>query len=247
MANSFFSFKQFTIHQDRCAMKVTTDACLFGAWAADELKKNSNIHKLVLDIGAGTGLLSLMLAQKLKNCAIKAIEIDKEAAMQAVENTRNSPLGKQIEIVHADVRENLLTEKADLIISNPPFYEEELKSSLFTKNQAHHDESLLLGELIPIIKQQLHPNGFFFILLPYKRKSEIEKLLWSEELHVEKEILVKPSPQKDYFRIMLKGIHKHPLVEKTFSQTMEITDTTGNYSRSFIALLKDYYLYLKPA
>jgi tRNA1Val (adenine37-N6)-methyltransferase len=244
MANSFFSFKKFTIHQDRCAMKVTTDACLFGAWVGEELKSSSENYTKCLDMGAGTGLLSLLLAQKLANYSFTAVEIDNEAAAQAVDNCQNSPWKNRINILQADVREISLPTKVDIIISNPPFYEDDLRSPQPNKNRAHHDESLLLTELIAFIKNNLQPNGRFFLLLPYKRKTEIEQLLTGNELHIEKLITVKPSPKKDFFRIMIEGSHKPVNSEETISQNLEITDTAGNYTPSFTSLLKDYYLYL---
>src|SRR6188472_471230 len=104
MPNPYFQFKQFTIYHERCAMKVTTDACLFGSWCAEEIKKDTGEteRKNLLEIGAGSGLLSLMIAQK-NNCRIEAIEIDDDAAQQAKENIRSSPWIEQIILHHNDV------------------------------------------------------------------------------------------------------------------------------------------------
>src|SRR6187401_331254 len=104
MANSYFQFKQFTIHQDQCAMKVTTDACLFGAWVAEEINNEKLIINNCLDIGAGTGLLALMVAQKNREIEIEAIEIDKDAAEQAKDNVASSSWKEQINIIQADVK-----------------------------------------------------------------------------------------------------------------------------------------------
>lgn len=225
-------------------MKVTTDACLFGAWVSDELKEKAGMKQTILDIGAGTGLLSLMLAQKNSDYTIKAIEIDKEAAMQATKNFLDSPWSTQLKLIHTDAKEYTPTDQSDLIISNPPFYEEELRSPNSSKNRAHHDEGLVLGDLIAIIKKQLCPEGSFYLLLPYKRKSEIIKRLHQEQLYIQKEVLVKPSPAKDYFRMLIKGTHftKTPCPTQTLE--MQIQDENGHYSPAFLALLKDYYLYL---
>ena len=108
-------------------MKVTTDGCLFGAWIAENMKKESLLYNHCLDIGTGTGLLTLMLAQE-NEIAIDAIEIDKDAFEQAVENVTASPWSGRIQVVHADVREFESENQYDVIISNPPFYERELKS-----------------------------------------------------------------------------------------------------------------------
>src|SRR3954469_11797521 len=126
MANNYFSFKQFIIHQDKCAMKVCTDACLFGAYVADRFQiTNSKFH--VLDIGAGTGLLSLMLAQKNSTVQIDAVEIDKAASEQAKENFKHSLWRDRLHIHHQPIQEFGMN-TYNLIISNPPFYENDLKS-----------------------------------------------------------------------------------------------------------------------
>ncbi|MGB3005267.1 MAG: methyltransferase, partial [Chitinophagaceae bacterium] len=163
MSNSFFQFKQFTIHQDKCAMKVTTDSCLFGAWAAEQVHNLEIEVNNILDIGTGTGLLSLMLAQNC-NAAIDAIEIDKQTATQATENVQVSPFSEKIKIHFADVHQFGFEKKYNIIISNPPFYENELKSEYKKKNIAHHNEGLLLKDLLTIIHKQLLPSGSFYLL-----------------------------------------------------------------------------------
>src|SRR5262245_3491214 len=130
MANNYFQFKQFTIHQDRCAMKVTTDSCLFGAWVASResaARSSPGTRRRILDIGGGTGLLALMLAQRT-NAFIDSIEIDKDAFQQAEENVKASPWSDRISLYHGDAREFSFQHKYQTIICNPPFYEKELKS-----------------------------------------------------------------------------------------------------------------------
>jgi len=167
-------------------MKVTTDACLFGAWVAEEVRSQESGVGSSLDIGTGTGLLALMLAQKNSETNILAIEIDKDAAAQAANNIDSSLWKDHVDILEADVKDLSFPEKFDLIISNPPFYEKELRSDTDKKNIAHHSENLTLKELLNIIKNNLNPHGNFFLLLPYKRNDERKKLFRDHELHVPK-------------------------------------------------------------
>lgn len=243
MANPWFQFKQFTIQQDRSAMKVTTDGCLFGAWIAENMKKESLLYNHCLDIGTGTGLLTLMLAQE-NEIAIDAIEIDKDAFEQAVENVTASPWSGRIQVVHADVREFESENQYDVIISNPPFYERELKSDDAKKNIAHHNEGLLFPELLSIIKKLLSPAGTFYLLLPYKRNNEIKALLSEYDLAIQQMTFVRQSVAHDYFRIMLAGKFKNAGFAETVIDEIAIKDNEDNYSQVFLSLLKKYYLHL---
>lgn len=224
-------------------MKVTTDGCLFGAWAAKKLRSTKSELQTALDIGTGTGLLSLMIAQQSKT-KIDAIEIDKETYEQAKENIANSPWSDRINAIHGDVKEFLVLKQYDTIISNPPFYENELKSGNTQKNKAHHDESLLLDNLLTIIQQNLKPAGEFFLLLPYKRNDEIETCLAKNKLIVTEKILVKPSTQHGYFRMLLSGKHLTNKKEDFITGEIAIRNEEQKYTSGFIDLLKEYYLYL---
>ena len=200
MSNSYFQFKQFIIQQDRSAMKVTTDACLFGAWAAQEVKSKNEKVKNILDIGAGTGLLSLMFAQKNSSAIIDTIEIDNDAYEQAKENVAASPFSDRINIINGDVKTFSFSKKYDVIISNPPFYENEIKSLNEKKNIAHHHSGLLLEELINIIKLNLAPSGDFYLLLPFKRNKEFKEILLKQDLHIKKLILDKTINEAQLFQ-----------------------------------------------
>ena len=244
MANSYFQFKEFIIHQDKCAMKVTTDSCLFGAWVAREIKNEELIINNCLDIGTGTGLLALMIAQA-NELNIEAVEIDKDAFEQALENIAASPWADRIKAIHGDARELLLqTQYYDSIISNPPFYEKELKGDDTKKNIAHHDGGLLLPELLDIIKKKLTPDGTFYLLLPYKRNEEVKKMLTQNELAIHQVVYIKQSVNHDYFRIMLAGKLKANKQAETIIDEISIKDDAGQYTLAFINLLKDYYLHL---
>lgn len=241
MANTYFQFKQFTVHQQHSAMKVTTDACLAGAWMAQELQKEKETFVNVLDIGAGTGLLSLMVAQKI-NATIDSVEIDPNAAQQARENFAQSPWHHRLHLIEADINNCELKKAYDCIISNPPFYEGELASPSAARNLAHHSQQLKLEDLFQIIYQRLHSNGSFYLLLPCKRKKEIERLLHQAQLHVHNMIEVAPSVTHAPFRILVSG-GKEEKGQKE-KETFYIKDASGQYTPQFVQLLKDYYLYL---
>lgn len=237
MPNNYFEFKQFTIHQDNCAMKVCTDSCLFGAYVADKLElQNSNI----LDIGTGTGLLTLMLAQKT-GATIDAVEIDDKAFLQAKENFKNSPWNERLKIINADIQNWVAEKKYNFIISNPPFFENDLRSDNKSKNAAKHDTQLTLSDLLKVIDRNLTADGKAALILPYHRSDDLDQLLQIHNFFIEEKILVKQTPKHNYFRIFLIfGRDKKNIVEKEIT----IKDEHNNYTDPFKVLLKDYYLHL---
>src|SRR5215203_3558425 len=160
MSNPYFRFKKFTVFHDRCAMKVTTDSCFFGAWAADQIQRSKVNIQNILDIGAGSGLLSLMIAQK--NAAlIDAVEMDGAAAGQAKENIQCSPWKNRINIQQENILSFEPSHLYDVIICNPPFYENELASGNTEKNIAHHSEELVFSDLVRLIAKHLSNSGLF--------------------------------------------------------------------------------------
>lgn len=242
MANTYFQFKQFTVQQDRCAMKVTTDGCLFGS-LSPTLSEGEGVLR-VLDIGTGTGLLVLMFAQKNQNAFIDAIEIDKDAAEQAKENITASPWADRIKVIHADARSYSFPQQYDVIISNPPFYENELKADDKKKNVAHHSDDLSLAELLTVIKNNLSPSGIFFLLLPYKRNEEIKNLILENDLALSNMVFVKQSVLHGYFRIMLQGKLKADGAAATIIDEIAIKNDKGEYTEKFMSLLSGFYLHL---
>ena len=224
-------------------MKVTTDACLFGAWAVNEVESAKLKVESVLDIGTGTGLLSLMIAQKNSEINISAIEIDKDAVTQAKENFDTSPWNDRIDVIEGDVKDYSFPEKFDIIISNPPFYEKEIRSETDNKNVAYHSESLTLEELLNVIKNNLNRDGSFFLLLPYKRNKEIIKRFKDHELSICKVLFIRQSVKHTYFRIFIKGDLRIKEKETEFGE-MSIWDEEQQYTAGFVRLLKDYYLHL---
>ncbi|HEY6064383.1 MAG TPA: methyltransferase [Chitinophagaceae bacterium] len=262
MSNPYFQFKQFIIHQDRCAMKVTTDSCLFGSWVAErvrnretEVGRRESLAENILDIGTGTGLLSLMIAQQC-NADITTVEIDPESFEQASENIAASPWADRINIFQADIRKFEFSSHYNVIISNAPFYEKELKGDNTKKNIAHHNEGLLLAELLTIIKKNLQPDGVFFLLLPFKRNEEIRKLIIGTGLSIRQLTFVRQSTKHAFFRIMLEGKLKTDVTSEIMIDEISIENDPSlvftpvsrgseiRYTAAFINLLKDFYLHL---
>jgi tRNA1Val (adenine37-N6)-methyltransferase len=240
MANPYFRFKQFTVYHQHCAMKVTTDACLFGAWCAHTLQKEFKKFLTVLDVGTGTGLLSLMVAQQ-NTVAIEAVEIDEKAAQQAADNVAASPWKDNIKVIAGNVFKTLLQPTYDVIISNPPFYENELRSVHAARNVAHHSQEFKLDDLFSLISQKLDSEGTFFLLLPYKRYAATEAFLKVYGLHLHQQIVVHTSRQHPPFRVLIKGGKTN---QETESGTLYINESPNQYTPEFIHLLQDYYLYL---
>jgi tRNA1Val (adenine37-N6)-methyltransferase len=234
-------------------MKVTTDASLFGAWVAEEDKnarlpdtvgQEKIITKNVLDIGTGTGLLSLMYTQKNSLAHIDAIEIDEGASTQAKENVASSPFAERINNIHHDIKTFTFSKKYDCIISNPPFYEKEISSGNEKKNIAHHHSGLLFEELLGIIKGTLSSSGTFYLMLPFKRNDEIKKIILKQDLFVSKIVFVKQSTKHSYFRMMVSGKLNQEGHPETLIEEIAIWDDQQRYKEEFKELLKDYYLYL---
>jgi tRNA1Val (adenine37-N6)-methyltransferase len=198
----------------------------------------------VLDIGTGTGLLSLMLAQRDEGALVDAIEIDEEAYDQAKENVAISPYPDQVRVTHTDVKAVSFLKKYDLIISNPPFYEREIASENEKKNIAHHNSRLVFEELLSIIKTNLAKQGTFYLLLPFKRNEEIKKILLRENLSVSKIVFVRQSTNHDYFRIMISGKLNNAENAETVIDEISIWDDQKQYTEQFKQLLQAYYLYL---
>lgn len=239
MSNNYFQFKQFTVQQENCAMKVCTDACLFGAWIAEKVKSENEKIKNILDIGTATGLLSLMLAQK-SNANIDAVEIDESAAIQAQQNFAASPWKERLKIYNTTINEFRLDYKYDLIISNPPFFENDLKSSNNKRNLALHSSELTLEELLQAIIVNLKKDRSFAVLLPYHRTEYFETIA-KQKYFLQEKVLVKQTLNHNYFRSMLLF---GPALNETKHSVITIRESNNQYSKEFIALLKDYYLYL---
>ena len=240
MRNTYFQFKQFTIHQHKTAMKVTTDSCLFGAWVASQVSSLPPSSAL-LDIGMGTGLLSLMVAQQCSG-SINGIEIEAAAAEQASENIAASPWQDRVEVIHADMQQWLPQTKYDVIFSNPPFYEDQLQSGRKDRDRAHHSLDFSLISFLDFIQQHLHPAGSFYLLLPFYRQGEVLKLLREKNLFPSKLLVVKQSVLHAPFRLLVAG---GTCKEEPVISTISICEADKKtYTAECRVLLQPYYLHL---
>jgi tRNA1Val (adenine37-N6)-methyltransferase len=235
--NTYFQFKQFRIDQAHTAMKVSTEACILGAWAFTE-----NPQK-ILDIGTGTGLLSLMLAQRFPNSQIEAVEIEKDAFRQAQQNISHSPFYATIHLHHTSIQDFAQSSKAstyDLIVCNPPFYANYLQSPDEKLNMALHQNSLPLEDLAEAIVLLLASQGRAFILLP---PFFMEKFcLWAKRknLFPQKKLHIFHSPKHPILReIAAFGFYESNLV----SENLFIRNEKDEYTNEFKTLLKDFYLH----
>ena len=222
-------------------MKVCTDACIFGAWVAKTISNLKFQISNCLDVGTGTGLLSLMYAQKNPNTIIEAVEIEENTYEQAKENFLTSAWNDRLGIFNTDIKDFASQKKYDLIISNPPFYENELLSDKKNKNIAKHDEGLTLKELIVIIKRHLIANGHFAILLPYHRIKYFENLAEENNFFLKEKLLIRQTPTHDFFRGILLF---NTIQAGSTTNELTIKNKEGNYTNEFIELMKDYYLAL---
>ncbi|CAN5894462.1 methyltransferase [soil metagenome] len=220
-------------------MKVCTDACVLGAWTA--MKAEQLSMNTILDIGTGTGLLCLMLAQKT-TASIDAIEISKDAAEQAKENVEASPWQNRINIHCCSLQEYKTNKRYDLIICNPPFYENDLRSTDANKNAAKHDTSLRLEELLRGVSNNLSDEGFATVLIPFHRTAYFEEAASRQSFFIWEKLLLKQTPAHDPFRTIVLLSPKKTAMP--VSCELVIHDTQRSYTNDFNRLLKAYYLKL---
>lgn len=233
MPQPYFQFKQFTVWHDKCAMKVGTDGVLLGAWAP------VGSAKRILDIGTGTGLVALMLAQRTEDASITALEIDKDAAIQAQENINRSPWKERIEVSREDFNHYHPSVKYDLIVSNPPYFVDSLESPDQKRNCARHNGSLTYEELLKGVTTLLSPQGTFALVIPSSVAGHVMELADKYALY--------PSAQLSVIT-KANGQPKRTLISFTFAKQQchtedLLTETARHqYSEEYIRLTKDFYL-----
>ncbi|GAB3221970.1 tRNA1(Val) (adenine(37)-N6)-methyltransferase [Spirosoma arcticum] len=233
-----FRFKQFTIHQDRTAMKVCTDACVLGAFA--DVAETSEIPVRILDIGTGTGLLALMAAQRNPLALVDAVEVDEAAFGQAVENVANSPFSGRGRVWYGRVQDFVPPHPYDHILTNPPFYTNHLRSPNSAVNRALHTDELPFPKLIEAIGRLLKPDGQWWVLLPPSETVSLIKLAAAMGLTPYRQLHLRHNERKSVFRIITGFSY---VQRTTSSSTLDIyeSDSKG-YTPAFRALLRDFYL-----
>ncbi len=234
---STFQFKQFSVNQDKSAMKVGTDGVLLGAWTPVP----QNCYS-VLDIGTGTGLIALMLAQRTNADQIDGIELDESAYEQTVENFENSPWSDRLFCYHAGLDEFIEEpeDEYDLIVSNPPFYTDDFVSEDEQRNQARFESSMPFEQLVEAADLLLSENGIFSVVIPFKEETEFIALADRFELYPLKITRVKGTPATEVKRSLIAFSRNNKSVAETDELVIEIS--RHQYTDDYIALTKSFYL-----
>ena len=235
MSNSYFQFKQFTIEQSDCAMKVGTDGCLLGGWF------NCSNSKRILDIGCGTGLISIMAAQR-SNALITGIEIDSKAAMQARINADGSPWGERIEIINGDLLKYTTENSFDTIVSNPPYFVNSLKCDDASRTLARHSDSLNCYAFFRKCTELLSDNGNVSIVIPCDIMNEWNSAAAEYNLYPTHITFIKTTPRKAPKRVLVEyGLNTVACAEEN---TLILETSPGEYSDDAKKILGDFYLKL---
>jgi tRNA1Val (adenine37-N6)-methyltransferase len=234
--NNYFQFKQFRIVQEKSAMKVGVDAVLLGAWS------DVSGAKRILDIGAGTGLIALMMAQRNADANVDAVEIEPDAFLEAVYNIQQSPWNDRIQIELCSFQEfaGKADLKYDLIVSNPPYFTNGHKAPIENRATARHSDSLPLSTLISGAIGLLNKTGKIALVLPVESLQEITRLADLNKLYISRLCRIKPNPQKPEFRILIELANSACTMQE--SELMIEFEKHHDYTPEYQELTKDFYL-----
>ena len=235
MSNDYFQFRQFRIRQQRCAMKVGTDGTLLGSWAQTPMPRCR-----ILDIGTGTGLIALMMAQRFLESSVMGIDIDAEAVAQAQENVEESPFAQRITIRQADVLQLDDHEKYDAIVCNPPYFVNALTCPDKQRTTARHTVSLSYEGLVQTAARLLTAEGLFSVVIPVDSRSDLETAARLNGLFPSRVCMVRTTPRKDPKRCMIE-FSKHVVNEMDIEEGV-IEDSPCVRSDWYQRLTADFYL-----
>lgn len=240
MPNTYFDFKQFRVEQGDTGMKVSTDACILGAWVYHSIEHEIND---ALDIGAGTGLLSLMIGQLSFVKHIDAIEIETAAYNQCQDNFSHAAWSEKLSVHHLPIQALVVDKQYDLIVSNPPFFENHLKSLDDKRKLAFHDDALSKEALVQQLYKFLNQQGKAYVIYPSSEWALWKKAIQQAgELYIKEEIHIYPSVHKPHNRII--GVIQKGVVSETVIKSFHIRNAAHDYSEEFIGLLQPFYLNL---
>lgn len=237
--DNMFEFKQFTIQQDKCAMKVGTDGVLLGAWTPIDRPIDT-----ILDIGSGTGLLALMMAQRTNAQEIDAIEIDQEAYIQSVENFEASPWADRLFCYHTDLETfaNEMDQTYDLIISNPPFFTEDTNSQDPKRDLARNEQSLPFELLVEAVEYFLAPQGIFSVIVPIGQEEKIMHLAAQYHIYPFKVTRVKGTEDTPIKRSLIA--FSRDLINQIPLNDLVLEEKRHTYTAEYQDITKDFYLKL---
>ena len=233
-----FRFKQFSVSQEYCAMKIGTDSVLLGAWTRLDSQPNS-----ILDIGAGTGVLALMLAQRSGAELIDAIEIDDAAYEQCVGNFEASDWGDRLFCYHASLDEftEEIEDQYDLIISNPPFYTDTFKTENEERNKARFEDAMPFTELLKSVSKLLSPTGQFNLVIPFSEENSFIELAAKEGLYPSHILQVRGQESSPVKRSLICFTFEKQTIK---TQELIIEIARHQYTKEYTNLTKDFYLKL---
>lgn len=235
MSNDYFQFRQFVVHQQRCAMKVGTDGTLLGAWAAAPSGQCR-----ILDIGTGTGLIALMMAQRYPEAEVTGIDIDEDAVTQAVENVSLSPFSERVRIYRQNIVNFTDTIGFDAIVSNPPYFIDSLACPDDQRTIARHAVSLTYEQLMYQAYRLLKDEGRFSVVVPSDCRAKIEAAACLEGFFTTRVCLIKTTPRKQPKRQLIE-FQKHPVSELDISEgVIEVSPNVR--SEWYQQLTKEFYI-----
>lgn len=232
-----FHCKQFTVRHDQCAMKIGTDAILLGAWAAAVEPKR------ILDIGTGSGIIALMLAQRFPAANVDAVEINSAACEQAYCNFAAAPFSDRLTLTHSSVQDFHPNDQYDLVVCNPPWFQKSFKPPDAARTMARHSDSLSLEELGTSASRLLSPGGALNVILPVEQALTFTAIATENELHCHRMCEVRPTPTSTPKRQLLE-FSNHPPEQGACAQEIVIEVTRHHYSEAYSQLAKEFLLKL---
>jgi tRNA1Val (adenine37-N6)-methyltransferase len=234
--NNYFKFKQFTVVQEKSAMKVGVDGVLLGAWASGKNPLR------ILDVGTGTGLIALMMSQRFPASKIDAVEIDEAACREAQFNFGQSPWNERLQLFYVPFQQfsEKAGEKYDLIVSNPPFFENSVKVKNAPRELARNSENLSVGELFSGVSLLLAEQGSVAVVFPYQRFDELIAVASETGLFLNRLLKIKPTPEKTFHRILAEFSRNERFISE--QELMIESMRHHDYTNAYRELTRDFYL-----